>query len=414
MRNVLPLKDQYALMDEVLKKRLDELLPKMMRETGIDCWVVLCKEYNEDPCLPFITPTSFPTARRLTCLIFYDDGKTVKRYNAGRPDHGLAGLFENTWKLDEEEQYEGIKRVLTKLAPKVIGLNYSSDFAFGDGLTKSLYDEFKAAMTPAIMRKVVSAEKLVIRYLETRLPVEQARYRTVAAIAQDIIEEAFSAKQITPGLTTTGDLEWFMMQATNDLGCPFWFPPTVDIQRPGIGMIDGNEIILPGDLLHCDYGLVYLGLCTDTQRLCYVGKPGEVCAPSDLLEAMAENDRFQDIVTENYATGKTGNDLLMEALEKGKAAGMRPILYTHPIGTYGHGPGPIIGLWNQQAPIEGRGDWPLYYDTNYALELTTIHYVPSFGFDVRMMTEETIQVTASGVEYLMPGREKIIFVSSDR
>lgn len=411
MREVLPLKKQYELIDTVTRQRVTDLVPKCMRETGIDCWVILAKEYNEDPVLNFITLTSFPTARRLTCLIFYDDGKTVHRYNGGRPDPSLSELYENSWVPDQgEEQFECIKRILEECNPQVIGLNYSSDFAFADGLSKSLYDEFAAGVGEELMKKVVSAEKLAVHYLETRIPQEQARYRTVCAVAEDIIRTAFSTAVITPGLTRCSDVEWYMMQATNDLGCPFWFPPTVDIQRPGLGMLAGDDIIIEGDLLHCDYGLVYLGLCTDTQRLAYVARKDEEDIPIDLKEAMKENNRFQDIVTDNMIVGKSGNDILMDSLNAAKKEGITAILYSHPIGTHGHGPGPTIGLWNQQAPIAGRGDYPLYYNTNYALELTTVHNVTSFGGDVRMMTEETIQYTEKGVEYLMSGREEIILV----
>lgn len=410
MRNVLPLKEQYELMDNVTMERVKDLIPQCMRKAEIDCWVVLAREYNEDPVLNYITLSSFPTARRLTCLIFYDDGKQVHRYNASRPDPSLGLLYENVWKLDQEEQFDCIKRVLTECNPKKIGLDYSDTFAFADGLSKALYDQFAEAVGNEIMQKVVSAELLVVNYLETRIPQEQARYRTICAVAEDIIRTAFSTEVITPGLTRCSDVEWYMKQATNDLGCPFWFPPTVDIQRPQIGMISGDEIILEGDLLHCDYGLVYLGLCTDTQRLAYVAKVSENDIPEDLKIAMKENNHFQDIVTGNMIVGKTGNDILMDSLQDGEKEGIKPILYSHPIGTHGHGPGPTIGLWNQQSPISGRGEYPLYYNTNYALELTTIHYVPSFGFDVRMMTEETIRYTANGVEYLMTGRDEIILV----
>lgn len=409
MTKVLPLKEQYELMDLATKERVKTLLPALMRETGLDCWMILAKEYNEDPVLPFVTYTSFPTARRLTCLIFYDDGNQVHYYNAGRPDPSLNLLYEPVWRLAEETQFACINRILDTCNPSKIGLNYSSDFAFGDGLTKSLFDEF-AANVPSWMPNVVSAQTLAVRYLETRIPQEQARYRVVCKVAEEIIRKAFSSAVITPGLTRTSDVEWFMKQATNDLGLPFWFPPTVDIQRPGYGMLDGDDIILEGDLLHCDYGLTYLGLCTDTQRLAYVACQDETKIPEDLKTAMRENNRFQDIVTGHMIAGRTGNEILLSSLEDAKKEGIRAILYSHPIGTHGHGAGPTIGLWNQQEPIPVKGDHPLHYDTNYALELTTIHAVPSFGVDVRMMSEETIQFTKQGVAYLMSGRDEIILI----
>ena len=410
MNRVLSLKEQYQLMDEATYLRVTTLIPKLMREEKIDFWIILAREYNEDPILNYITLTDYPNARRLACLMFYDDGKEIVRMNGGRPDPSFKGLYEDTWKLDVEEQLEGIKRVITACNPKVIGMNYSSNFAFGDGLSKGLYDEFISEMGLAISEKIVSAERLCVRYLETRTELEQEYYREIAPLAESIIRKCYSREIIHPNITTCADLQWFLLQETNDLGLTCWFPATIDIQRPHVGYLEGDAVIQEGDLIHCDYGLNYLGLCTDTQRLGYVSRENETDIPEDLKEAMQENSLFQDIVTNNMVCGKTGNEILLKSLADAKNAGIKAILYSHPLGTHGHGAGPTIGLYNQQSSISVRGDYKLYPNTNYALELTTLHFVPSFGIDVRMMTEESIKFDGNKVEYMMTKRKEIILI----
>ena len=411
MINVLSLKEQAQKMDAATTLRVTTLVERFMREANIDFWLILAREYNEDPILNYLTLSKYPNARRLSCLMFYDDGEKVHRFNGGRPDPSLNLLYENTWKLEEETQWEGVKRVITECNPKVIGMNFSNEIALGDGLSKGIYDEFVREMNDAIIQKLVSADMLCVRFLETRTELEQEYYQVIAPVAEAIIRECYSKERIKPGVTTTADLEWFLEQRTKDLGLTCWFPPTIDVQRPGESLARWEErVIEKGDLVHCDFGIVYLGLCTDTQRLAYVAKDGETEVPIDLMKAMKENNRFQDIVTKNLVVGKTGNEVLLDSLEEGKKEGIRAILYSHPLGTHGHAAGPTIGLTNQQYAIPGKGDLFVYPNTNYALELTTIHHVPSFGGDVRMMTEETIQFDGETVTYTMSGRDEIIFV----
>lgn len=409
--SILPLRKQYELIDELLEKKL-ALIPDMMKQFGIDMWIVFAKEYNEDPVLEFITPTSYPTARRLTCLIFSftKDGGFV-RYNAGRPDAGLDLYYKHVFKDIDEKQFECIKGIIEELDPKTIGLNYSTTFAFGDGLTKSLFDQFKETMGEDIVSRVVSADKLCVHYLETRIPEEAKRYEEVAELAMSVVAEGFSTKAITVGKTTNRDLEWWLKEKVNSLGLPFWFPPTISIQRKDSGNMSAEEVIQEGDLLHVDFGLVYYGLCTDHQRLAYVPRKGETEVPAYLMEGLKVGNRFQDIVCENYVTGRTGNDIFFESIKQAKEEGIKAMLYTHPIGHYGHGPGPTIGLANEQNFIKGKGEYPLYPNTCYALELNVVCDVPEFSSkETRFALEETIYFDGEKCHYLAKGREQIYFV----
>lgn len=414
VREVMSLRDQYQLTDDMLQRRLDTLLPSLMKRTGIDMWVVLAREYNEDPVFQTLVPQLVKTASRLSVLVFSLKGDTVERICVSKPYPLLETMYKREWDFPGEKQYDRLKKIIETRKPEKIGVNISSRCAMCDGLTKSIYDDFTREMGEEITGKLVSAEDLSTAWLETRLPEELARYERISRLATDIIDSAYSFETITTGVTTTTDLEWYVMEEINRLGLKAWFTPTMDVQRPGYEGRLSDEIIMPGDIIHCDIGLVYLGLCTDHQRLCYVPKAGETEVPIYLREAMKIGNRFQDIVAENYITGLLGNEILKASLEQAKEEGIDAHLYTHPINNYGHGAGPTIGLFENKdyKAIEGTGDYPLFPNTCYALELNVRVPIKEWGNQILyVFLEETVAYTEErGLYYLSPDRKELKLV----
>ena len=406
---VRSLKEQYKIIDEILKARLDTVLQPLMAECGIDTWVIAAKEYNEDPLFKILTPAGFPTARRLSILVFHNNDTSVDKYcvNLNYPE--LSKYYTLSWDPKTETQMEALGKLLARLNPKTIGLNYSDEFAYCDGMTVGILEMFKKELPKEIVEKFVSADVLGVRYLETRTDLELEYYSEVMAVAMDVITEAYSRQVITPGVTTCSDVEWFMKQKTNNLGLTYWFEPTIDVQRPS-GMFSGDEVILPGDMIHCDYGLVYLGLCTDTQRLGYVLKDDEKEVPEFLVAGMEENNRFQDIVCSKYIVGNTGNDVFTQSIAQAKNEGIQAMLYTHPLGNHGHAAGPTIGLFTNQNPIPVKGDVQVNDRTCYALELNTARDLVGYEKTVWFYTEESVAFVDGQVRYLASGREKIMVI----
>ncbi len=405
MRKVLSLKQQAELFDNALKDRLDNLLPELMKRENISMWVIMNREYNEDPVYLSLVPRLVRNARRLSCLIFFlnEQGK-LERYCIGN-DRDFNGCYTVIpWDPMTQDRMQILRELIDRLNPANIALNYSSVTQFADGLSKSLYDGFVSAMNEDIMSRVISAEHIVTAWLQTRSRQELVRYKAVNALAKEIIEEAFSSKVITPGITTTTDVEWFLMEAINENGLVCWFTPTVDLQRKGdIGGRVSDEIILPGDMLHCDFGLEYMGLCTDTQRIFYVPREGETEPPQYLQDAYKKTLRFMDIVAEQCVTGKTGDNILLDSVAQAESEGLKPHLYTHPIGVHGHAAGPCIGLYYKSGAVGGTGEYPLYPNTCYALELNTKVVVPEWdNIELWVMREETVCFKKDhSLEYLM-------------
>ena len=401
---------QNEIRDRSLKERLEIILPQVMEECGVESWLVACREYNEDPLFDFITPSLYPTARRLTLLLFYHRGDVTKCISVSRPDPALDQYYERDYDVKNETQFDALKRVLYELDPKNIAIDVSEDsFAFTDGLTHSLYKTLKKELPEDLTSRFISSDDVGIRLLETRTPTELAYYPEVMSVATGIIDKAFSDEVIKPGITTCRDVMDFMEQEVNDLGITVWFPATIDLQR-GEGMLGEETVIERGDLLHCDFGIFYLGLCTDTQRLCYVLKEGESDAPKELYDALKKNNAFQDIVRNNMALCLTGNETFDKSIEEGKTLGLRPDLYSHPCGLFGHSAGPTIGLWDHQKGDIPHGNRKLYNDTSYALELSILEYLEMYQKDTFIFTEETVILHDGKVSFLDDRRERLTVI----
>ncbi|MCY3798934.1 MAG: M24 family metallopeptidase [Chloroflexi bacterium] len=407
MNEILPLREQAAIRDRWLKTRLDTVVPELLERENIDMWIVICREYNEDPVLMSLLPATSMSARRRTILVFARTETEVERLTLSR--YGYEGFYDGAWNPDEEDQFECLARIVRERDPERIGINTSRDFAFGDGISHTELQLVREALGESCAARMVSAEKLCVGWLERRSAEEIIAYPRLVEIGRQIIARAFSTAVIHPSLTTTDDVVWWMRETMQEAGLSAWFQPTIDIQAPGQTYKDTENprtTIMPGDLLHCDMGFHYLGLATDQQQHAYVLRPGESDAPSGLRAALADANRAQDIHLEEMQVGRSGNDVLRAALERAKAEGIRSQIYSHPLGLHGHAAGPLVGLWDRQDGVPGVGDYPLYDDTVYAIELNITRSIPEWdGQDARIMLEEDAVLTGGALRWL-DGRQE--------
>ena len=406
-QDILPLKERAAFINKLQKERLNKLLPQLMEKTDIDMWVLIAREYNEDPIIKTMLPPTWLNARRTTILVFSLDKKTKNFESVAIARYAFGDNIPSIWDKDKQpNQWEALKDYIVSKNPEKIGLNISSYESLADGLSKYHYDQLYNVLSPKFRKKITSAEDLAIAWIETRTDLEMTVFSQLVEISSSIIREAFSTKVITPGVTSTDDVVWWMREKVLSLGLDTWFHPTVDVQRKDnsdLYAFDNKskfDIILPGDLLHCDFGISYLTLNTDTQELAYVLRPGETNAPDFLIKAFKEGTRIQDIFTNNFKQGLTGNEILKRSLEQGKSEGLRPSIYTHPLGTYGHSAGTTIGMWDSQGGVPFTGDYPLQYNTAYAIELNTTVYIEEWEKDIRIMLEVPGFFGENGFRYI--------------
>lgn len=421
-QQILPEVERARVVDEILEERFNTLLPKLMDDTGIDMWIVISREYNEDPVIKTMLPATWLNARRRTILLFYRDKAkntidklAVARYNVGKS-------IISAWDKEKEpDQWKRLMQLIEERNPKTIGLNFSKDHNIADGLDKTDYDEFMAHLPKKYHAKVASAEQLAVRWIETRTPREMTIFNQLVDITHEIIAEAFSEKVITPGITTTTEVEWWMRQKVTDLGLETWFHPTVDIQRTSEELVShlysfsgrpDNAVIQRGDLLHCDFGITYLRLNTDCQELAYVLLPEETEAPAFLVNALKDGNRVQDFLTQNMVKGRVGNDILAKALQQAKDAGLKPAIYTHPLGTYGHSAGTTIGMWDAQGGVmkDDGENYPLNPNTAYAIELNATVHIPEWKRDIRIMLEEPGFFGEDGFRYINGRQTQLMLI----
>lgn len=417
---VLNERQRAEWIDETLKDRLNNLLPMLMKDKGIDMWIVISREYNEDPIIKTMLPATWHAARRRTILVFYKptndtsfEKLAIARYNVGE-------TIKASWDMQQfPNQWDQLIDIVKKRNPNKIALNYSNSFGHADGIDHTEYQEILNRLPDNYKKKVVSAEPLAVAWLETRTEREMWVYPQLISITHSIIEEGFSEKVITPGITTTDDVVWWFRDKFRQLGLDTWFHPSVDIQRSDSLSFDHlrsfsdrpkDQVIIPGDLIHVDIGITYLRLNTDVQEHAYILKPGEKNAPMALLEAFKKGNRVQDILTSQFSKGKTGNQVLADALALCKKENLAGVIYTHPLGFHGHAAGPTIGMWDNQGRTEGSGDYPVNYRTAYSIELNCGSYIPEWKKTIRIMLEEDGYYDEKGFRYINGRQEGMLLI----
>jgi len=418
------LREQADTRQEWLRLRMERVLPRLMREHDVSMWIVPMREYNEDPVFRALASPTTLAARRRTIYAFCDRGpeRGVERIAVGGtsqgglyrvvrdPDAavGSAGVQQRPAEPYGPDQWKLLVPVVEACDPRTIAVNVSHTFAFADGLSAGEWEQLSEALPAKYRDRVVRSERLAVDYLAERIPEMMPVYVEMQRVAHGIIAEAFSERVVSPGSTRASDVVWWMRQRVNDLGLGSWFQPSVTVQRRGVEMGDSADpVILRGDVLHSDFGIAALGLHTDTQHMGYVLLPGESDAPAGLYAALRRSNRLQDLLLEEMAPGRSGNEVLRRTLERMRAEGIDGSVYTHPIGDHGHGAGSMIGLWDRQEGVPGRGDVPLRPDTWYSIELQATSPVPEWGGQrVRMAQEEEAWLDSDGTRRWVLARQE--------
>lgn len=389
---ILPLRERARLQNEILEWRLDHSLPAIMRREGIEMWLVINFEYDEDPVYMSLVAQPMFSARRLSILIFHDSKEGFRKLTANWHGTSTSGPMYTNIFTDRSKganhQFTVVADYIRQHDPKTIGINYAphfdyhDEFAHGNGLSAFHKAKLEQALDRKHVDRLVSAEKVAMGWYETRSPREISLYRHLAGMTHDLIAEFFSNRVITPDVTTADEVEWWIRERINGLGLDTWFHPSIDIKRSPADRKaygDDDRVVRRGDLLHCDVGISYLGLNTDMQHNAYVLRAGETDAPPGLRELLRKGNRLQEIHLAEMREGRTGNDILRSILERGRAEGLRPTVYTHPIGPYGHGSGTMIGMPEKQEFVPGTGEHPLHADTVYSIEFSVAADIPEWG-----------------------------------
>ena len=409
VHNILSMQERAEFIDRITQQRVQQLLPRLMAETSIDMWILISREYNEDPILKTFLPAKWLSARRTTIFVFsLEKNNTVSAYAIA--PYKVGSIFEKAWdKNKQPDQWQALLTLIKDKNPNKIGINQSKYWAHADGLVASEKEKLLSTLPTRYRKKVVSAQALGVSWLEQRIPEEVEMYEEIVAIAHEIIAQGFSNEIIEVGKTSTNDLVWWFRERVKELKLNAWFHPTVNIQRKNSQKFDHEDsftngyednIIQQGDLLHVDFGITYLRLNTDTQQHAYVLKQNEKSAPTELISAFNSGNQLQDIFISNFKAGRTGNEVLKLSRKQATEQGLKPTIYTHPIGYHGHAAGTTLGMWDSQQGVEGSGDYPLHFNTAYSIELNNAVFLQSWGKEIRIMLEEEAFFNNEGVRFI--------------
>ncbi|MCZ6758405.1 MAG: M24 family metallopeptidase [Bacteroidetes bacterium] len=408
IRPLPSLRDQADEQQAWTAYRVNHILPGLMEKYGVDLWVLSMREYAEDPVFWSIAaPTTFAARRRSIYLFHRREDGSVRNIALGGTSQG--GVFEaykdpNQYvagrELWADGQWQLFRTFVEEADPGSIALNIDPVHAFADGLHSGEREALETALGPEYLERVVRVPQLAIDFIAIRAPGMEERYRMIEETVHAIIGEAFSSAVITPGSTTTDDVRWWLREKVQELGMTTWFMPSVSLQRHTVGRSEGpqgDNVIERGDLLWCDFGVIAMRLKTDTQHLGYVLREGESAPPEGLIHGLSTSNRLQDILLSKMEPGRTGNEILLAALDQMSSEGIDGTIYTHPIGDHGHGAGPLIGLWDRQEALPGRGNVRLSPNTWHSIELQATVEVPEWDNQrVSFRQEEEARVGKDG------------------
>lgn len=418
---LLALRERAATIDAMTLERFRTVLPSIMRQNELDMWVIIAREYNEDPVMKTMLPAKWLSARRRTILVFHDAGEGQPLERLAVVKYAIGNLFERAWDEDAfPDQYTALANLIAQRDPDRIGINMSPNYGLADGLSATEHRLLSKALPEKYQNRLVSAQGVAVGWLETRADTEMTYYPELVKLGHALIARAFSNEVVTPGETTTDDVEWWLRKQTAALALSNWFHPTVSLQRANatkgedFSSKDEADIILPGDLLHVDFGMKYLTLHSDQQQHAYVLRAGESKAPAALQDALATGNRLQDIFTANFRLGVTGNHVLKVSRKQAIEEGIKPMIYTHPIGFHGHAAGTTLGMWDAQQGVPVSGDYPLHANTAYSIELNAAVDIEAWGGDVRIMLEEQAFFDGDSVHYLDDRQTSFHLIRSEK
>ncbi|WP_226534862.1 M24 family metallopeptidase [Fictibacillus halophilus] len=393
--------ERDKITDEWLLTRLEDLLPVLMNKHKFDMWITLGREYHEDPVALTLFPSSIDSSRRLTIFVFIREKKTekVKRLVISS-NKRFEPYYTCCLGMKGEGPFEILRKLMDTYQPDQIAVNVSPYYSFCDGLSHSFYQTMTDTIGKEHSSKLVSSAPLAIDWFQLRTESELEAFKELASITREIAKQALSDQVITPNQTTTREVVEWIRQKTFDLGLKTSFYPTVDIQRKGSSADRIEDTIQPGDIVHLDFGIEYLGLCSDTQQLAYVQYPEEHEVPEGLRKALIIANKFEDLVMDTVKPGMPGNEVFEKIMKKAFACGISPMLYSHPIGYHCHAAGPLIGLFDKQESIPVRGELEILNNTCYALEFNIREFIPEWNKDIPIYLEESVCFKGRKLHYL--------------
>lgn len=404
----------------IRKTRVEKLLPGAMRRVGVDAWVVLCRENDNDPLALHVGGEN---AGAPAAFLFFPKGETLESLALSPAGEATAlkemGLHDQVVVLERGTSlWEPLATRVKAANPAKIAIN-SSGMTVADGLSHTQRMALEKALGPELSGRLVSSEDLIVEWLSVKLPEEVEILRQAAALTEKLQLEAY--RTIVPGKTRDSDVARFLKKRMRELGVEDSWAPE---QNPNVnsGMDRGHshateKVIRPGDFIQTDFGIKVHGVwCTDVQRFAYVLAPGEKAAPAEAVKKWENARKGSRIALTAMKPGVRGYDV--DKAQRGwmKEAGSEWVMWGtgHPVGYWAHDVGPSLSGAQRETPPSGASLRTLRPGQTFAFDGFFSWKLP--GGDGKatktISVEEMAVVTEKGAEYLIPPQEELILISS--
>lgn len=397
---------------EIRKQRISQLLPQAMEAAGVDCWVVVCRENNNDPIASHIGGEN---AGGTAAFMFYldADGFHSKVYS---PSGEATALDE----LDIHDEVVSARGSSVSMAIDFIKEKDFKKVAINSSTSNSMADGLSYTQRQSIERflgkdsdKLISSTDLIYEWLSIKLPAEVEILKKAAQLTADWQEEAYL--QIIPGTSTDADIAKYLKQKMAEYGVKDGWAadqnPNVN-SGPDRGHSHATDkVIMPGDVIQIDFGIkLYDRWVSDIQRFAYVLKEGEATAPEDIQfywESSKAGSRAALAAMKPGVTGASvdrAQRLLMQAAKSESV----PWSTGHPVGYVAHDVGPNLG-GGMSTRVRPSSAKLLKEGMTFAFD--GFHaWKRADGTEKTISVEEMAVITATGAEYLIAPQEELILV----
>ncbi len=392
------------------------MLLAMMRHQNVAMWIVVNEEFHPDPLTEFVVPAR-PYAGRRDVYVFIDAGesglKKIAIENYG--EEQISRFFETP---DSRNAEETLRSLFDTHQPRTIALGIGGDRGVTHSLTHDGYTFLAQALGAEAVKRFVSAAPLIEEYLDTRIPEEFDDYTTLVELTEAVVKQALSSDVIKPGTTTAGDVRRWLYDRLWSLGVGTWFQPDVRVQRKGgekgayhgfLAVAKEAVVIERGDLVHVDFGISYMGLHSDWQKMAYVLGAGEADAPPGLKKALANTNALQDaLMLRASRPGRSSAEVYEMTMAEMRQQGIEAQVYCHPLGNQGHALGAAIDFRSSSRHDEPKA---LRKGSYISIELNTQTPVPEWdGQKVFMMEEDPAYLTDEGWKFFRPRQEALYLI----
>ena len=393
---------QIEVREGWLAKRHQMILP-LMRRHEVGMWIVVNEEFHDDPLTEFVAPPR-PYCGNRDMFVFIDAGEAgLKRLAiTGYREENVERFFETP---GPGASGKALRQAFDKFQPKTIALGIGGRRGVTRSLTHDSYKYLADLFGPEAEKRFVSAAGLIEDYLDTRIPEEFEPYEALVHVTEILARRALSNEVITPGRTTVGDVRRWLFSQAGALDLRPWFQPDLRVQRQSTASEAAPSGFLPvakeatvierGDVIQLDFGLTYMGLNSDWQKMLYVLREGETDAPAGLKQALANTNALQDALARISRPDKPVNEVAEETMAAMKAKGINAMIYCHPLGNQGHALGASINARPANPEDKPNPNPPppkrLRLGSYLAMELNTATAVPEWdGKKVTMMGEDPV------------------------